>query len=88
MYRDDGVNSDAQRLINDINDLDCELKTKFKGMFWTAVRRDMIMTLPTDEGQKVFTAVRQLASCAKDANDLGQELIKMCTDRWKALCHM
>jgi hypothetical protein len=87
MYRDDGVNSDAQRLNNDIINLDFELVTKFKETFWTAERRDMIMTLPTTEGRKVFTAVRQLASCAKNANELGQELIKMCTDKWKALCH-
>ena len=80
----DDVHIDAQRLSSDINKLEVELMAKFKEPFFDDDRRDVIMKLPTDSGRQLFKAVQLLATGAKDASDLGEDLINMCTVR-KAL---
>ena len=73
-----GENLDAQRLSEEISKLEVELRDKFNNKpFFDDVHRDMIMQFPTDGGRAVLNNLISRVSDAKDASDLGKELLML-----------
>ena len=69
--------------------MEVELQGKFNNKpFFDDVHRNMILKFPTDEGWEVFNNLLSHVSVAKDASDLGKELIMLCTLRWHQLCDL